>query len=190
MNHKLLKMAALTLTSLISLGASAESLKCSETLSFREANMFINRDGGIGFNGTFITIDASWFFQAGFRTVDQLTGRESDKNLRPSNLGLYLSPKGACTNNNDSLSEDFSCSVQDGHIDVTGKEFKEIADGSAVGFEDVTKRLRVNVNVNVDAKITVIDAKTRSIQLTGVITNAKTGDSVKLSESMECSVEE
>ena len=190
MNKNLLKMATLTLTSLITLGASAENLNCRETNSFRQANMFINRDGGIGFNGTFITIDASWFFQSGFKTVNQLTGRDSDKELKPSALALYLSPKGACTNNNDSLSENFSCSVKNGEIDVTGKEFKTIADASAVSFEDVTKTMRVNVNVNIDAKINVIDAKKRTIQLTGVITNAKTGDSVKINEAMECAVEE
>lgn len=187
MKTKLLTIAALT--SLISLSASAENLNCTEVMSFRQASMFINRDGGIGFNGTFITIDASWFFQSGFNNVGQLTGRAADEKLAPRALGLYLSPKGACTNNNDSLSEDFSCSVKQGHIDVTGKDFQEISDTSIVSFEDVSKRLRLTVDVELDAKIQVIDSKKRSIQLTGVITNAQTGQAVKLNESMECTVE-
>lgn len=189
MNFKLLKTAALTLTSVISFAASAESLNCQEMQSFRQASMFINRDGAIGFNGTYITIDASWFIQAGFNSLDQLTSRKSDKNLQPTAIVLHLSPKGACTNNGDSLSEDFSCSVKNGEIDVTGKEFKEISDGSAVSFEDISKRIRVNTNVNIDAKIKENDDKTRSVQLTGVITNAKTGASVKLNESMKCTVD-
>lgn len=189
MNLKLLIFAVLTTTSFFSVSASAESLKCSETHSFRQADMFINRDGSIGFSGTYITIDASWFFHSGFKTLDQITGRSVDKNLKPAAITLYLSPKGACTNNNNSLSEDFSCSVKQGQVDITGKEFKEIADSSIVSIEDVSKRLRLTVNVDVDAKIKIIDANTRSIYLSGLIENAITGQKIKLSESMECAVE-
>lgn len=187
MKIKVLTIAALT--SLITLGASAESLKCKETMSFRQADMFINRDGAIGFNGTFITIDASWFFQSGFKNLGQLTGRAADEKLGPKALGLYLSPKGSCTNNGDSLSEDFSCSVKQGEIDVTGQDFQTVSDSSIVSSESISKRLRLKVDVEIDAKIQIIDSKTRNILLTGVITNAKTGQSVELHESMECTVE-
>lgn len=187
MKIKVLTIAALT--SLISFSASAESLKCREVMSFRQADMFINRDGAIGFNGTYITIDASWFFQAGFNNLGQLTGRAADEELGPKALGLYLSPKGACTNNNDSLSEDFSCSVKQGEIDVTGKDFQTVSDTSIVSSETISKKLRLKVDVELDAKIQIIDSKKRNIQLTGVITNAKTGQSVELNESMECAVE-
>ncbi len=186
---KIKSLTVAALTSLISFSALAESLKCTEVISFRQADMFINRDGAIGFNGTYITIDASWFFQAGFNSVNQLTGRASDENLAPIALGLYLSPKGSCTNNNDSLSEDFSCSVKQGEIDVTGKDFQTVSDASIVSSESISKKLRLKVDVELDAKIKIIDSKKRSILLTGLITNAKTGQSVELHESMECTVE-
>lgn len=183
------KLAVLTLTLGTSLNSFAETLNCRELHTFRTASMSINRDGSIGFDGTYINLEASWFFQTGFNNIAQLTGRKADEKLGPSSIQLYLSPKGVCTKNNDSLSEDFSCSMKNGQIDLVGKEWVEVNDNSAVSFENVTKSLRIKTNVELDAKIQVINKKQRDIQITATITNAKTGEQVKLDENMSCTVE-
>ena len=183
------QLVFLTLILGTSINSFAESLRCFEEHSFRTATMFINRDGAIGFNGTYINLEASWFMKTNFRSVEQLTGRKVDEKLAPSAVLLHLSPKGICTNNNDSLSEDFSCSMLNGEIDLVASEFVDIKDGSAVAFEKITKSLRLKSHVDLSAKIQVVTEEKRNIQLAATITNAKTGQQVKLSENMTCAVE-
>lgn len=179
----------LNLTFFAPLITQAESLNCRELGTYRQASMTINRDGSIGFNGTAIDLQASWFFDTGFENVAQLSGREKDAALQPSAISLYLSPKGACTANNDSLSKDFSCSAKGADIDLTGHQFQPVTDGSAVTSEEVTRRMRMKVDVQLNAKITAAEKGNRQISLTVTLTNNKTARSIKLSENMLCEVE-
>lgn len=179
---------ALVLTILAAAPSFAENLNCREKHSFRGAQLFINRDGYIGFNGTYIDLQAPWFRGTGFDSVSNLTGRASDK-LAPNRLILNLSPKEACTLNNNSLKQDFACHVPSARLDVTGSTSEQVNDGSAVQLEQTTKSFRVIADVDLNAQIQEISATERNIQLQAVITNPKTGKQIKLSEQMSCTVE-
>jgi hypothetical protein len=179
-----------TLTLLVSLNGFAESLKCHETHTFVPLTMSIERSGSDGVHHTYIQLNAAWFAISGFDNLSLLTGRVSDQKLFTTEVRLPFVTQAACTPNNNSVSEDFSCSVEQAQIMVTGIDQNDISDGSIVLSEHITKQLLMSVAADVQAKIQIVDPTRRRIHLTGVIKNTKTGNEIKLDEKMDCKVSE
>lgn len=180
-------IATLTFTLFTSTFSQAESLRCREPNTFRSTSLFINRDGAIGFNGTYIDLEASWFLSDS--NFSEFASRPADAGFATEGYVLNLSPKESCTLNNNSLSEDFSCSIQQARVEVKLKKFQMLNDGGIAQFEHISKSVRVLVDVDLKSKIKMIDAKNRNIQIQATLTNTKNGKQIKLNEKMECVVE-
>src|SRR4051812_23149714 len=105
-----------TLTAVIALSvtwtagrAEAKSLNCFSQ-DYTATTITVNRDGYIGFNGTFMTLNTqSGFLGSGIDRIalKTLTGRDQDKSLTIKSFDLPMGPKSACTQNNDTLDADF-----------------------------------------------------------------------------------
>lgn len=184
---KINTLIALALTMLASTSSFAATLNCRETNSFRGASLTINRDGHIGFNGTYVDIKAPWFSSTTFGSISKLTGRAED-NFAPQRVILNISPKAACTMNGDSLTENFSCKAKNVKVGLTGSLSETVNDGSSVQLVTTTKDFLVLSDVDLKVGIKEIYAYSYRLSLVAEITNPKTGEKATISERMSCEI--
>lgn len=78
--------------------AFAKTLECNDGPSYTGRSFSINRDGAIGFNGTYIVMKADSAWDLGNRgqiSLDQITGRAADAKYSVKDITLAISPKSA-----------------------------------------------------------------------------------------------
>ncbi|HEX4925115.1 MAG TPA: hypothetical protein VFV50_13565 [Bdellovibrionales bacterium] len=165
--------------------ASAKTLKCRETLSFTNRSFTMNRDGSIGFNGTFIVLHspiAVWGDGRPGHDVATLTGRARDKALRLVGMQLAISPKEACTSPDAPLGTSFTCSVKGADVRLYGEGSNNNVE-PPVRFE----RVKLELAIRADIQLSFTARKPGpygdpdegvSYSLAGTVTEAQTGRAV------------
>jgi len=161
--------------------AQSKTLSCDDGPSFTTREFTINRDGAIGFNGTFIhlTSGGTWSSaDGGPRTLADITGRVSDADLSLVDIVLPIYPREACTPADTALGTEFKC-VKDGlSINVVGKGYRTSVESPVIA-EQVTLGARIQANVTVDFKVLPgTSADDQRYLLSGQITEVQTGHTI------------
>lgn len=154
--------------------AMALNLECTDSPSFTQRNFFINRDGAIGFDGTYITLNADFGYWGSHGNYDlsQVTGRATDANKTLTGMTLAISPKAACTNpHGDLMTTSFTCGPVQATIIAKGESTSNengIFDRTTISSQmkgQVTASLSVNPNGSMLLKATVTSLGNTPIEL-------------------------
>ncbi|WP_413290937.1 hypothetical protein [Bdellovibrio sp. HCB337] len=148
MKHLILISTLLTLTTT----AFAKNLDCFDAPSYTGRSFFMNRDGGIGYNGTYIVLKTESLWDLGSSPIglDQITGRPTDSKFVVKGFTLAISPKSACTNPNAPLLTPFKCSAQQATVIATGETTQKSTGGDGTPINDritVSSQLKAEVEV-------------------------------------------
>lgn len=145
----------------------AKTLTCQESFSFTKKSISINRDGAIGFNGTYIYMQSPlgiWDAQHAHRlSLDSITGDLNDKNLVVTGLVLAINPKESCTNPDAEPGVAFECSASETTIIAISEG--SLARDSGI-WDQITMQSQLKAQVH--AKLTVNE--NQRIILSGSIT--------------------
>ncbi|MFV8258858.1 hypothetical protein ACNQKP_13705 [Bdellovibrio bacteriovorus] len=186
-------MKSLFLAAALLLGNSAMALnlECTDSPSFTQRNFFINRDGAIGFDGTYITLNAElgYWGNRGNYDLSQVTGRAADANKTLTGMTLAISPKAACTNpHGDLMKTSFTCGPVQATIIAKGESTSSengIFDRTTIYSQlkgQVTASLSINPNGTMLLKATVTSLGNTPIELEVPVRDSKycniTGDKV------------
>ncbi|ASD62998.1 hypothetical protein [Bdellovibrio bacteriovorus] len=154
--------------------AMALNLECTDSPSFTQRSFFINRDGAIGFDGTYITMqaDLGYWGHRGNYSLSQVTGRAQDADKTVTAVTLAISPKAACTlPHGELLTTSFTCGPVDATIIAKGESTSSadgIFDRTTIHSQlkaEVTASLSVNPNGTMLLKATVKSLGNTPIEL-------------------------
>ncbi|WP_374033690.1 hypothetical protein ACES2I_13290 [Bdellovibrio bacteriovorus] len=154
--------------------AWALNLECSDSPSFTQRDFVINRDGAIGFDGTYIILSSAsgYWGMNGNYDLSQVTGRASDADKTLTAMTLAISPKAACTNpRGDLMTTSFTCGPVQATIIAKGEGTSNengIFDRTTIHSQlkaEVTASLSVNPNGTMLLKATVKSLGNTPIEL-------------------------
>lgn len=161
----------LTVLTVVASLAQAKSLTCDDGPSFTGMDFTINRDGSIGFNGTYITMNTQLGFDNnGGKNLSDITGRPEDESLHLVGLGVGISPKEACTNPDADLQTPFQCRANRVSVVAIGK--KEVQREGTGIFDRMTVESRLDLGVEAELLETA-SAPRRKLRLNAVIHGRK-----------------
>lgn len=172
----------------------AKTLECNSN-DFTYSTVTINRDGAIGFDGTFLTIFSGngflGFEHSNSRSLQKVTSRTEDKDFQLQGFILPLGPKGGCTPSTGNLLEDFTCDVKGVSIQARGVGRKHYGKENSVIAEEIQKTVRVIADVTVTAKFngTSPDGTVR-LSLSGKIVEQKLGGISGFNKGLDCRIVE
>lgn len=172
--------------------SEAKSLECFSTMDYTGTTVTMNRDGSIGFNGTFVTVDS----QIGVLnpadmglSLARLTGRAQDRDLTIHGIELPLSPKGNCTPSDNRLTGNISCETKNTGVHVTGERTIEVYDGSPIIFQEERVRAYLHVDIKADFEISPAQGTNeRQMKLHATVTEPKSGGSFEIFKNVSCKV--
>jgi hypothetical protein len=156
------------ITTLLALSTTAfgKSLECTDAPSFTGKSFTINRDGAIGFDGTYITMKSqgTWGRDFQFLTLADITGRAADEKLTLTGLTLAISLKASCTNPNADVHTPFKCSAKNVTVIAKGQG----SEHNGAIFDRITLSSQIE-NADVEVELVPVNSVNAELILRGTV---------------------